>query len=381
MRPVLTIKQKQFILLMSKGKSAKEIAVELKISINTVKTRKRSLFKKFSVNRVTDLVNCFTKRELKDFQIEVGGKKVADAGPSVFLTEREIEVIEALSNGLTAAKIAKSLKIAANTVKGHIRNVQQKLDANNSTEAVVKYLKIKAATPKIVRTIEFRQDHLQAGISILSYFGEILREKCPAANAIVRIEQDGFIVRMIIEFPDSGDREIIEKTLREYGEVATGRRAAENWLANEEQIRHLRHKLEIAIIEIEFYKRERLNREKNINLILNEKNREIDRIYENQAEKLDINAGFQNAEGLGLMVDLLREAMNSTHSLLNNSIEIIQMVIVQRQDLDVSTVNTALENIKQKRPNLFQAIGEFAEKIAGTAGGGILKEILMNFPG
>jgi len=60
------------------------------------------------------------------------------------LTNRESEVLNLLSNGSTNNMIAQRLFISPNTVKTHVRNIYEKLNVKNRTEAVSKvyYLKI-----------------------------------------------------------------------------------------------------------------------------------------------------------------------------------------------------------------------------------------------
>ena len=53
------------------------------------------------------------------------------------LTNREIEILQLCSQGLTNGKIAESLVISAHTVKAHICNILKKLNANSRTQAVV----------------------------------------------------------------------------------------------------------------------------------------------------------------------------------------------------------------------------------------------------
>jgi DNA-binding NarL/FixJ family response regulator len=52
------------------------------------------------------------------------------------LSEREIEVLRLVAEGLSNKAVAQSLSISENTVKYHMRNVLQKLGAQNRTEAV-----------------------------------------------------------------------------------------------------------------------------------------------------------------------------------------------------------------------------------------------------
>ena len=54
------------------------------------------------------------------------------------LSDREVEVLNFMTKGLSTRQIAKSLFISENTVKTHIRHILEKLDANNRAQAVAK---------------------------------------------------------------------------------------------------------------------------------------------------------------------------------------------------------------------------------------------------
>jgi two-component system NarL family response regulator len=53
------------------------------------------------------------------------------------LTERELEVLRLVANGLSNREIANELYIAENTVKNHVRNILEKLHLHSRMEAVV----------------------------------------------------------------------------------------------------------------------------------------------------------------------------------------------------------------------------------------------------
>lgn len=58
------------------------------------------------------------------------------AEPAASLTQREIQVLKLVARGLSNKAIAQALSISENTVKYHLRNVLQKLGAQNRTQAV-----------------------------------------------------------------------------------------------------------------------------------------------------------------------------------------------------------------------------------------------------
>ena len=53
------------------------------------------------------------------------------------LTEREMEVLQAMARGLNNRDIAKNLYISENTVKNHVRNILEKLQLHSRMEAVI----------------------------------------------------------------------------------------------------------------------------------------------------------------------------------------------------------------------------------------------------
>ena len=59
---------------------------------------------------------------------------------SLNLTPREQQILERLAKGALYKEIAWDLKIGAETVKTHLRNIYKKLQVRTRTEAVIKYL-------------------------------------------------------------------------------------------------------------------------------------------------------------------------------------------------------------------------------------------------
>ena len=57
------------------------------------------------------------------------------------LTRRELEVLSALAAGRTNKEIAADLTLSSNTVKFHVKNLFQKLDVHNRSQAIALYLR------------------------------------------------------------------------------------------------------------------------------------------------------------------------------------------------------------------------------------------------
>lgn len=101
----------------------------------------------------------------------------------------------------------------------------------------------------IRRTISFEPHQIQAGVSLLSYFSEVLKQKCSEANSKVSIEQDGEKVRLIIK-SEAGMEHKVEALLNEYGEVLNGTLPAEQFMTDQVQLFSLQRKLDMATMEV-----------------------------------------------------------------------------------------------------------------------------------
>ena len=66
-----------------------------------------------------------------------GGKVEGSAHLAPPLTERELEVIKALAQGMSDRQIARSLGISEKTVRNHTSNIYRKLHIFDRTQAVI----------------------------------------------------------------------------------------------------------------------------------------------------------------------------------------------------------------------------------------------------
>lgn len=127
------------------------------------------------------------------------------------------------------------------------------IDNYKNTMNIVQHSYDEKSNQYIARSIEFPPEYKQAGMSILSYFSEILNKKYPNERVTVRIEQEDLNIKMIIETED-GQKEKIEKELEQYGLVIAGVLSADQYCDKPLEAMALKQKLEMAAMEVKHTK-------------------------------------------------------------------------------------------------------------------------------
>ncbi|WP_158579944.1 response regulator transcription factor [Geodermatophilus marinus] len=102
--------------------------------------------KEAGVQELVDVVRAVPRGETRIPPVELtrvldhlleAGAAATRSGPLDELTSRELEVLRALSGGVTRQEVADELDISVNTVRTHMRRILAKLGVHTSLEAVV----------------------------------------------------------------------------------------------------------------------------------------------------------------------------------------------------------------------------------------------------
>ncbi len=236
--------------------------------------------------------------------------------------------------------------------------------------------------PYILRSIEFSPEHHETGMTILNYFGTLLRQKYPGMKVKVKIEQEDLMVRMIIQ-TEEGNIEKIEKTLGEYGLVIKGEMPLEEFLSNPFEILQLKNQIKIAYLQLENQK-ELLGLQKSLHgERITELEEEVKWLRSHVANILI--SSQNNVKAIEEVMREARKLLESRDEILESAISLIDKKLQEgvTQD-DLALVKQALEIIQDRSPSFFE---QFIEKInlliiqgsiSGVAGN-LLYDLLKSF--
>ncbi len=208
-----------------------------------------------------------------------------------------------------------------------------------------------ATGQKIVRAIEFKPEHKRAGMSILSYFAEIVQDKYPDEGIIVSIEQKGDVVSLVVD-PGNGEKEKIEQSLSEYMLVVRGDTGAETVATGIEKVVALQNMLEMAQLEIR-------NQQRIMAL--------QDKAYDNIKGRLEV-LERSSSEQFSALTGLMSKSLDAQISSQANIQELIralfdagfqELPLALKGDVgkfDENGLRHELETLRDERPGLFDKL-------------------------
>lgn len=221
---------------------------------------------------------------------------------------------------------------------------------------------IQEETVSIIRSIEFKPEHRQAGLSILSYFSEIVLQKYPNKKISVSIEQHDDTIRLCVQTAD-GDREIIEKTLEKYGMVVTGKLPPQKLLTNPIHVAQLEHKIDLANTEIRSTQR-----------LLDLKDETINDLKESMRALIDANRRSQES---------LQQALKKVGSTkeIDAVVKLIKTLETKKQldKKDISKIEESIVLLNEQNPSAIDEIQSYFMNVSSSMVGSIVLNTIKNF--
>lgn len=214
---------------------------------------------------------------------------------------------------------------------------------------------------RVQKVIEFPPELKQAGISILSYFSEVLKQRYPDQEMAVRIEQFGTKVRLTVDSP-SGWRDTIEHDLETFGRVVVGQVPASEILTDQLAIVRLENKLQVARVELDFEKRLSLVNQSQSETRIRSLELQVERLYAVLDHSLSRPPAVDHLSEVLLQLDAnstVREALKTLQLQLNR----------QLSEVDRPAAEKAIAIIKTDSPSILQRVYDLLSSTAtGTAG-------------
>ena len=279
----LTHREKEILDLICEEMTSKEIANKLFVGISTVESHRKNILAKVQLKNTNEVVSCYLRGLLKitlpnDDEFDNGLERPYD------LTKRQFQILGRLVNGQSTQEIADDLAITLHSVASHKGRIFEKLGVNSSNEAVLKAINEDFYVMQIVREIKFEEQYFKAGMSILNHFDTVLKQKNPTNTSSVKIEQSGLKVRMIIDYKDGREREVIEKTLFHYGELLKGNIDPTDFFIEEDHIQQFNNELQLASLRQELEEK-RLQSSKKIRKLRRKVGNQKDKIIRVTAQR------------------------------------------------------------------------------------------------
>lgn len=207
---------------------------------------------------------------------------------------------------------------------------------------------------KIIRSIEFPPEYHRSGVTILSYFADVLRHKNLSEEVKVSIEQNGLNVSLIIETP-TGRREQIEQTLKIYGMVVLRKQPPESLTTDPYELAELKSQLRYAEVQIETQRE-----------LLAAKKADVESLRAEVKDTRDMVRGFMSLmEGLvshntalaTSLKELAQQAAQGQNKALENALENLSKMLdrgVREEDREEVLQN--LTTIQREDPGVFQRV-------------------------
>ena len=222
----------------------------------------------------------------------------------------------------------------------------------------------------ILRSIEFPPEYKSAGVSLLTYFGEVIQQKYPDSDVTFRIEQRDNIVTLIVM---ANDRELerIEQLLSDYGQVIEGTKPVSEFLANPMQQTQLAHKLDMAELEL------KMTRQlyQQYNSLQNERIEAL----EGQVSVLGkmLNESLKSIPDIDQILKIIEPYKKIDRNIAKALKMLSKNLVDNPTNKNREETKSALLLVKKSQPSLFQEIYDVFKGTISGAGGNVVSSWVM----
>jgi hypothetical protein len=219
----------------------------------------------------------------------------------------------------------------------------------------------------LIRQIAFPPEYYQSGMSILSYFGTVIRKKYSDRHIKVRIEQEDLNVKMVIETSE-GTEEEIERTLEKYGMVVLGKISPEELFSDKADVLELKQQLNLAKVQLET-QRELLALKGDMLKRTDERVAFLELQYNQLTEMVGTTLRMSDT-ALSRLAALTQQATDANNRSLSEALDLLRMTIeggvIPKNE---EALKNALMTIKGE-PGVFSQVYDLLVKgsISGAAG-------------
>ncbi len=207
------------------------------------------------------------------------------------------------------------------------------------------------------RSIQFQPEYRQAGVSILSFFSEIVRDEFPNQDVRIGIFQTDNTVTLRVETPEGGLLKEVDRALEKFGMVVMGSIKPENISSNPELVRDLKTRLEVTNLELRLRQESYIASSRHYEGRISSLEEQVKQLH----GMIGSNLAHQSSLGEILSNMVSRDEMNSN---LGKALDILENLSTSEDSYDNhEKLNSVIDEINSASPGLLIRLARTLESI------------------
>lgn len=237
---------------------------------------------------------------------------------------------------------------------------------------------IEDQTPFLERAIEFEPEYRQAGISILSFFSELVEREFSGQAVKVGIMQNGNMVTLRVETPEGDVLKEVEKALNQYGLAVMGSAPIDSVSSNPQLVQDLKTRLEVTNLELKLRRESTIEQSKQYETRISSLEGQIKGLHKLVGENLVQQNG---------LVETIRALSNSTQptDAFLNALSIIAEISSQKKSIDAEKrLEESFKILEKETPGLLSRLATTIEGIPASVSANLasswIQTIILSMP-